>query len=76
MIHIETQIGPAPVSCDTTNYLLSCGEGSDPPVEIAVDFGDGSGQAKWRGGAVPTHLDVFRHMYSLPGTYHISIRSE
>ena len=43
-----------------------------PPVEIVVDFGDGSGEQKWERENIQ---DVWTHSYSQPGMYTIFVMS-
>ena len=47
-------------------------DGSTPPVEIIVDFGDGSGEQKWERENIQ---DVWTHSYSQPGIYTIFVMS-
>lgn len=46
---------------------------SMPPVEITVDFGDGSGEQKWT-REQPRNL--WQHAYQMPGRYWVHISSE
>ena len=43
-----------------------------PPLDITIDYGDNSGVARWNEDAP---ADIFQHVYSAPGTYHITIQS-
>ena len=43
-----------------------------PPLDITIDYGDNSGVARWN---EYSPVDIFQHVYSAPGTYHISIQS-
>ena len=49
------------------------GEQSLPPVNISVNFGDGSGEQRWS-REDPRHL--WSHQYTLPGSYWVSVASE
>ena len=46
---------------------------SMPPVVITVDFGDGSGEQRWRRAAP---ADLWSHQYQLPGTYWVHVSTE
>jgi hypothetical protein len=56
--------------CNTVNptCLVS---GSMPPVEVFVDFGDGSGIAHW---TRENAQDTWRHKYSKAGIYNIFVQ--
>ena len=60
----------------TSATFANCDSGTSsvppPPLDISIDYGDDSGVARWNEDAP---ADVFRHVYSAPGTYHISVQS-
>ncbi len=64
------------IECHSLNFDDNCNlnAGSEPPpLEIVVDFGDGSPQLGWS----PTNpLNVFVHQYQTEGDFTIAVRSE
>ena len=69
---IDVAIGGNNFLCTATDFS-TCGLGAVPPVQITVDYGDGSGSQVW------THdnqLNVFKHVYSQAGKFTISVRSK
>ena len=69
--------GPPPTcakaaATDTSPTKDCQNDGSTPPVEIVVDFGDGSGEQKWERENIQ---DVWTHIYSQPGVYTIFVMS-
>ena len=44
-----------------------------PPLEITVDYGDGSGSNKWTSDY---KQKLWAHSYTVPGEYDIFVRSE
>ncbi len=44
-----------------------------PPLDIFVDFGDGSGTQIWIPELTP---NVWQHRYTFPGTYTVTFRSK
>ena len=67
--------GPPPTCTMAAADATSIGcqnDGSTPPVEIIVDFGDGSGEQKWERENIQ---DVWTHSYSQPGIYTIYVMS-
>ena len=62
-------------SCESDSFLNCDPLNSDapaPPLDITIDYGDNSGVARWNEDAP---ADIFQHVYSAPGTYHITIQS-
>ena len=55
------------VNCNPTDQSVPA-----PPLDITIDYGDKSGVARWN---EDSPVDIFQHVYSAPGTYHISIQS-
>ena len=49
------------------------GKGSLPPVQIRVDFGDGSGEQLWMREELK---NVWAHQYQLPGQYWVHVSSK
>ena len=70
-VNVGTDSGPGE-NCLSAAPVSDCG-GAAPPLEIVVDYGDGSGGASWRQDSM---VDVFTHIYTVPGTYGISVKSE
>ena len=60
------------MTCSSTTYS-NCGVTDPAPVEVTIDFGDGSGAFTWT-SAAPT--DIFVHTYTLAGTYEVTAWSE
>ncbi len=46
--------------------------GTMPPLDILVDFGDGTGARKW---TTQHPVNVWQHRYSRPGTYTVQYHS-
>ena len=46
--------------------------GDLPPLEILVDYGDGSGANTWTRGNM---LELWSHVYTRPGKYNIAVHS-
>lgn len=61
---VEQASAPAPpIDCAST-------PGAVPPLEVVVDYGDGSGPVTW---SRENTVDVWSHEYSRPGLYAISV---
>ena len=61
------------VGTDTSNPTCAAsGTGDLPPLEIIVDYGDGSGANTWTRGNM---LELWSHVYTRPGEYHIAVHS-
>ena len=61
--------------CNSASFLncdSSASNAPAPPLDITIDYGDNSGVARWNEDAP---ADIFQHVYSAPGTYHITIQS-
>ena len=57
----------------TNNSNPTCQSGTDlPPLEILVDYGDGSGPNTWTRGNM---LELWSHVYTRPGEYYIAVHS-
>ena len=57
----------------TDNSNRVCRNGNDlPPLEILVDYGDGSGGNTWTRGNM---LELWSHVYTRPGKYNIAVHS-
>jgi hypothetical protein len=61
------------VTCGTGGGTSPTSLPIPPPLEITVNYGDGSGEATWTG---TEPANVFQHMYSEPGMYNIVAKSE
>ena len=60
--------------CNSASYEYCDSSASNapaPPLDITIDYGDNSGVARWNEDAP---ADIFQHVYSAPGTYHITIQ--
>ena len=71
----NTGVSDLEFTCNSTSFE-NC-DSSDPgapapPLDITIDYGDNSGVARWNEDAP---ADIFQHVYSAPGTYHITIQS-
>ena len=83
---IEATIGSAPsgpfVCSGTDANTLKCANSVDPtefpPLEIVVDYGDGSGPMTWLSHVISPNeeRDVWSHTYTKPGKYEISVLGE